>query len=75
MSMIGDHSEALASDEVKLDSDESEETLIPTVPDTNSPNPHTAATVKLNSPPAPESNSPNSHSAPTVILRPPQTRD
>lgn len=75
MSMVGDHDEAPASDEVELDSDESEETLIPAVPDFNSLNPHTATTVKLNSPPAPESSSLNSHSAPTVILRPPQTRD
>ena len=75
MSMMGSHNEAPVSDEVELDGEESEESLTASGTNSNSPNPHSAATMKLDSPPAPESNSQNSHSAPTAILRPPQMRD
>jgi hypothetical protein len=75
MSMMGCHVEAPVSDEVELDGEESEESLNTSGADSRPPHPHSAATVKLGSPPAPESNSPDSHSAPTVILRPPLSRD
>lgn len=75
MSMIGCHSEAPVRDEVELEGEESEESLTTSGTESHTPHPHSAATVKLGSPPPPESNSPNSHSAPTVILRPPQARD
>jgi hypothetical protein len=75
MSIMGSHNQAPVSDEVELDGEESEESLTASGTDSNSPNTHSAATVKLDSPPATESDSPNSHSTPTAILRPPQTRD
>lgn len=75
MSMMGSHNEAPVSDEVDLDGEKSEESLTVSGTNPNSTNPHSAATVKLDSPPVPESAPPNSHSAPTAILRPPQMRD
>jgi len=75
MSMMGSRNEAPVSDEVELNGEESEEGPTESGTDSNSPNPHSAATVKLGSPPLPGDSSPNSHSAPTTILRPSQRRD
>ena len=69
MSMMGSHNEAPVSDEVELSGEESEESQTASGANSNSPNPHSAATVKLGSPPVPGNSSPNSHSAPTAILR------
>lgn len=70
MSMTGDHNEAPVNNEVESDAEESEESLPPAVPNSNSPNSHSAATVKLRLPPDFDSNSPDSHAAPTVRLSP-----
>lgn len=70
MSMMEDHNEAPVSDEVESDAEESEEPLPPTGSTPNSPDSHSAATVKLSLPPDFDSNSPDSHSARTVTLSP-----
>jgi hypothetical protein len=70
MSMMGDHNKAPVSDEVESDAEGSEETLPQTGPNPNSPNSHSAATVKLSLPPDFVPNSPDSYSAPTVTLSP-----
>jgi len=75
MSMTGSHNEAPVSDEVKLNGEGSAENPTASGNDSNSINPHSAATVKLGSPPVPGDSSPNSHSAPTAILTPPQRQD
>jgi hypothetical protein len=72
MSIMESHKETSVNNEVEPVVEESEEASIPTEPDSDIVNSHSAATVRLDSFPFPESASPTSHSAPTVTLRPPQ---